>query len=100
MKMKYKKIKRIAYLGNSDRCLILRQDYAKVMLDVLESGKTVLNIDETWINEGDFRPKKWTKRGLSNSFSSREVNPRISMISAVGTDGSIYTTLTQINTTE
>ena len=54
------------------------------MLNLLESGKTILNIDETWIGEGDFRFKKWTKRGLKNTLATKDVTPRISMISAIG----------------
>ena len=42
---RYKPIKRVPYLGNTNRCLILRQLYAKFMLDKLSRGMRVINLD-------------------------------------------------------
>ena len=96
--MKYKKVKKVAYQANSDRCLILRQLYAKVMIEQLSKGKRVICIDETWISETDFRRRKWRQSGTTNSIAERTVKPRISMITAIDTDGHIYNSLTQVNT--
>jgi hypothetical protein len=56
--MRYKKIKKIPFQGNSDRCLVLRQLYAKQLLGILNEGKRVINIDETWLPQTDFRNRK------------------------------------------
>lgn len=40
-------IKRIPFLGNSDRNLILRQEYAKRMIELLDKNMVIINIDET-----------------------------------------------------
>jgi hypothetical protein len=48
--MRYSKIKKIPYQGNSQRSLVLRQQYAQKMLRVLSDNKRIINIDETWLN--------------------------------------------------
>jgi len=58
----------------------------------------VICIDETWISETDFRRRKWRPNGTTNSIAERTVKPRISMITAIDTDGHIYNSLTQVNT--
>ena len=51
---KYKRVKRIPFLGNSPRCLLLRQHYAKFMMSQLESGVRIINLDQTWLNTTNF----------------------------------------------
>lgn len=41
----YRQIKKVPYLGNTIRCLILRQMYAKFMLEKLTTDVRVINID-------------------------------------------------------
>ena len=53
--MRYKKVKRIAFQGNSPRNIILRQQYAKVMIDLLLKRKRIINCDESWLNHADHR---------------------------------------------
>jgi hypothetical protein len=47
--MKYKKIKKIPFSGNSERNLIIRQEFAKKMTELLDDKICIINIDETWI---------------------------------------------------
>ena len=68
------------------------------MLELLQQGKRVVNIDETWLNDTFFARKKWRRRGTSNSMRKKQVLPRISVIAAVDTEGSVYVSLTQVNT--
>ena len=96
--MRYKRVKRIPFRGNSERCLVLRQQYAKFMLGLLSSGRRVINIDETWINQTDFRRMKWRQRGETNSLPCRQVNPRVSLLTAIDTSGRVYFAATQVNT--
>ncbi len=70
------------------------------MLGTLNSGKKVLCIDETWLNSLSFNRKKWRKRGMSNSYGSRDLNSRISMIAAISTEGEVMMSLNQFNTNE
>ena len=69
--LKYKKVKKISYAGNSEKSLVLRQQFAIRMFALLRSGKRILNIDETWLNETSFQRRKWKEHGTSNSVTSR-----------------------------
>ena len=57
--MRYRKLKRVPFQGNSERCLVTRMLYAKKMLSLLDEGKRIINIDETWLPSLDFRNMKW-----------------------------------------
>ena len=95
--LKYKKIVPISFQGNSDKNKILRQQFAQTFLDVDISKKTIINIDESWIGKSDFRRFSWTRRGVINSVPQKQVQPRISMIAGLDTNGRIYLSLYQAN---
>lgn len=57
--MRYKKVKHIPLQANSERNLILRQQWAMAVLDKDYKNKIYLNIDETWLGMSDFRRMKW-----------------------------------------
>ena len=92
--MRYKKVKRHAFQGNSERNVVKRAMYAKTMLDILDSNRRIICIDETWINQCDFRHHKWRQKGESNSAPQKDVDPRISLIVAIDNYGEVYVTLT------
>ena len=48
--LRFKKIKPLVPQTNRLRCLLCRQQYAMTMLEVLASGKRVLNVDESWLS--------------------------------------------------
>ena len=68
------------------------------MLELLDSGARVINIDETWLPSFEFRSKKWRERGAQNTVSARQLGHRVNMIAAVDTSGRLYLSLTQVNT--
>jgi hypothetical protein len=68
--------------------------FAKKMIYALDDGQRIINIDETWLSETDFRRRKWRKRGTTNSVIEKTMNSRISMIAAIDTEGEIYISLT------
>ena len=85
--MRYRKIKPVPWHGNSIRCKVLRQLFAKAMLAELSAGKRILNVDETWIPCTDFRRMKWKAKGDTNSVSHKTISYRVNMIAALDTDG-------------
>ena len=93
--MSYRVLKRAAYQGNSQRCLVTRMLYAKKMFELLQQGKRIINIDETWLPHTDFRNKKWRSRGEPNTNAIKSLSPKVNMIAAVDTDGRLYLSLTQ-----
>ena len=72
--------------------------YAKKMFELLEQGKRIINIDETWLPHLDFRNKKWCRRGEKNTMSTKSLSHKVNMIAAVDTGGCLYLSLTQQNT--
>lgn len=68
------------------------------MVDLLKSGKRILNIDETWLNTMGFQRRKWKQHGTTNSVRTLPVTPRISLILGFDSSGDVYLALTQVNT--
>ena len=95
--MRYKKILSASIHSNSVKNLVLRQQFALEFLNQLQAGKTIINIDETWIGMTDFRRMKWRPHGSSNSVPKMQVMPRVTMIVALDTRGQVYLSLLQSN---
>ena len=96
--MRYRKIKRVAYLANSDRSLVIRHEFAKCMLKLLADGHTIINVDETFLNVADLRYMKWRKRGETNSMRERTIDPLLKVFAGVSNFGSVYMAVSQVNT--
>ena len=96
--MSYRKIKKVPVQGNTERCKVLRCLWAKKLFSLLESGHKVINIDETWIPETDFRKYKWSKKGEQNTYPERVIGHRANLIVALSNDGEVYASITQCNT--
>ena len=60
----------------------------------------MVNIDESWIAESDYRRFRWVPKGDDNSLSERAVGHRVNMIVAVSSQGHVWLSLTQCNTDE
>ena len=63
----------------------------------MDQGKTLLNIDETWLGMTDFRRRKWQAPNRTNSVPKMQVQPRISLIMGLDTSGSVYASILQAN---
>ena len=59
MGFRYRKVRKQPIHVNTERCLVLRQQYALKMIALLREGKRIINVDETWINETNFTRKVW-----------------------------------------
>ena len=68
------------------------------MLNQLSDSVRVLNLDQTWINEGNFTRRKWLMRGQVNTLADKQINPRIAMQMAICSEGKLYYSLAQVNT--
>ena len=64
-KLSFRRVKRVVKAGNSERNLVLRSLYAQKMLEIYGQGKHVINIDESWIPETDFRRRRWASKGAT-----------------------------------
>ena len=68
LNMRYLKIIRTAPHANSDKSLVLRQQSALKLLKLMNTKSRLINIDESWLGESDFRRRKWQLKGLNNSL--------------------------------
>ena len=96
--LRYKKIKLLPYQGNSEKNLVLRQQFAIKMLELLADGKRIINVDETWISSTSFQRRKWCPKDSTNSVINKQIQPRISMIAGMDTHGDTYACYTTVNT--
>ena len=96
--MRYRKIKRVAYLANSARSLVIRHEFAKCMLKLLDEGYTIINVDETFLNVADLRYMKWRKKGETNSMRERSIDPLLKVFAGVSNHGRVYMAVSQVNT--
>lgn len=96
--MRYRKVKPVPYRGNNPQSMILRQKFAQKMLELLDGADTIVNVDESWLNQTDFRNRKWRVRGATNSVKRMQLSARISVIAALSTNGDLFLSLTQVNT--
>ena len=83
--------KTVTIQANSELCLVLRQQYALRMLPLLESGRRIINVDESWLNQTRFIRKIWVPTDAAATISDKQVQPRISLLAALAVS---YTHLT------
>ena len=69
-----------------------------MMLELLQKGTRILNLDETWINDTNYTRMMWCPPQTPATMATRPISYRISMIAALDTEGCIYYSLTQANT--
>ena len=100
MRLGYRKAKTQPIISNSERCLVLRQQYAMKMVPLLETSFTnsqhrrIINVDETWLNGSRFIRRVWAPADCPASVPDKQVNPRISLICALDTEGHLWFALT------
>ena len=97
-KLSYLKAKKLQSSANSEVNMVLRQQYALKMLELLREGKRIVNIDESWLNETSFIRKTWGQRSGQGNAKLNSISPRLSLIAALDTEGHIWFTLSHANT--
>ena len=96
--MRFKRFKKVGIQSNSERCLVLRQQYSLKMMSLFKEKRRIINVDETWLSETNFSRRKWCAVGSSNSIHKSEISPRIAMLTALDTEGRVYFCLCHANT--
>ena len=64
------------------------------MLDLLETDKRIINVDESWLNETNFTFKMWCPPKAPGTVTSKIIAPRLALIAALDTNGNVYYSLT------
>ena len=68
------------------------------MLEFLKSGKRIINVDETWLNQSNFVRKAWFTSSATATIPLRAITPTLSMIAALDNEGRIYFSLNHSST--
>ena len=76
----------------------MRQQYSLRILPLLEAGKRIINVDESWLNQTRHLRRTWVPSGAPSTFREKQVAPRVSLILVLDTDGRLWFSLTQVNT--
>ena len=87
LNLRYNKIVKLPVQGNSERCLVQRQQCALEFLELIQTKRRIINIDESWVDSGDYRRRCWQRKGVSNSLPAKRVSPRITLILALDSEG-------------
>ena len=69
--MGYRMVRTVTVQANSERCLVLRQQYALRMLPLLESGRRIINVDESWLNQTRFIRRLWVPSDAAATFTDK-----------------------------
>ena len=59
------------------------------MLPLLENGRRIINVDESWLNQTRFLRRIWAPTDAAGTFTDKQVAPRLSLIAALDTEGKI-----------
>ena len=78
--------------------MVLRQQFALNMLDVMAKGKRVICVDESWISDSEFSRKMWCAKRANTTVTQKAVAPRLALLASIYTDGRIYFALSHANT--
>lgn len=93
LNMSYRKIQTVTLRTNSEKNLVLRQQFALKLIEVLQSGKRVIKVDQSWLGMSDFRRTKWSPKDQTGSVAKIAMLPRITMFLALDTEGEVYLSL-------
>ena len=69
-----------------------------MMIPLLQGPKRICNVDESWLGYCRYVRKMWVPADAAATVTDKQVQPRISLIAALDTDGKIWCALTQANT--
>ena len=67
-------------------------------LELVKTKRRIINVDESALTFMDYRRKVWAPKDSSHGIRVRSVSPRISLIMAIDNQGTIYASLTTVNT--
>ena len=64
------------------------------MLALMQSGRRIINVDESWLNQSSFVRRVWVPTDAPVTITDKQLEPRISLITAFDTEGKIWCALT------
>ena len=58
--LRYRKARSVPVQANSERCLVMRQQYALKMFELHSQDQLILSLDETWLNSVEHSKRMWS----------------------------------------
>ena len=95
--LRFRQVKATNPHCNSERSLVLRQQFALRLLNLWGSRPRWFNIDESWLGMSDFRRAKWLPVDVPRTTTKAALAPRVSFIVALDNHGEVYWALNQGN---
>jgi plasmid maintenance system antidote protein VapI len=82
---------------NSERSLVLRQQFALRLISWFQDRPRLINVDESWLGMADFRRTKWLPADVPKTTTKAILSPRVSFLVALDNHGEVYWALNQGN---
>ena len=95
--MRYRSVQPPYGTANTDANIMMRQDFGRTLLEVLEAGLQVINIDESSVERLDYRRKGWLLPGDSRHIEKGKKIKKLSLTAAISTTGEVYYSLHESN---
>ena len=67
--------------------------FAQIHLDLMKSGKRILNIDQSALNESAYAEKAWMLKNVRATKHLKPIKPRVTMIAGIENYGEVYYSL-------
>ena len=71
LRMGYRIAKTLPVQSNTERALVLRQQYSMHLLPMLEKGTRIINIDESWLNQTRHLRRTWVPSDAPSTFREK-----------------------------
>ena len=69
--MGYRVAKAVPAQCNLERVLVLRQQYSLRILPLLEKGRRIINVDESWLNQTRHLRRTWVPSDAPSTFREK-----------------------------
>ena len=95
--LSFRRPPKVARQSNTDKAIAARVMYAEKMLSLLQQGKTIINMDESWISTTDFIRQSWSRPDQPSNVDYKPLGYRVSLILAIDSRGKLYCALSEAN---
>ena len=68
-----------------------------MFLQLIQTKQRLINIDETWLDSGDYRRFSWQSRKDAVGIPVMKISPNITLIAALDSKGKVYASFLQAN---
>ena len=67
-----------------------RLKFAKLMIELVEKGKRIINYDESTVDQEHYIRKSWCKKRDSNRQFVERITPKLGLVACVDSEGNKF----------